>query len=315
MRGECPQMLKKATKSKGRKPRAMVATWSDDESEQESEKSNSEDEIGLMAFEDKDTEVSTSYDSYTVDDWIEEYASLMDKFKEIRRENRHLKKKINNMAHSAPETEEQNPLSQEIENLKSEKESLLVNIDNVKLSLQEKDKELKSVSEKLVTAQSENLTLQTKLTETENTLKKAQSDLAKLVDGKENLNALLGNKINVGKLGLGFVPTEAKKKKNKHGKQAFIVQSKNPRECMYSHFTAPKKHHFDNHATLKKQSSAQQGMNKQSSYIKHAATVCNKQTIQKHGTKLIQKNQNLQQRHAGKTQKNTLANVSNAPRK
>ncbi|MQM15915.1 hypothetical protein Taro_048868, partial [Colocasia esculenta] len=86
MKGECPKNKKEKYKkiNKFNKPKAMVATWSDeDPSENEKEKSSSSEseEICFMANS-FDGKVGTSFEDYTIDDWQDAYAELVENYSE-----------------------------------------------------------------------------------------------------------------------------------------------------------------------------------------------------------------------------------------
>ena len=85
----------------------MICTWSDEEEEEEEEDEDttSEEEedrkLCLMAKEDEenDDEVSSPFEEYSLSDWEEAYAELLEKHDNVRRENRHLKKKLDSIVH------------------------------------------------------------------------------------------------------------------------------------------------------------------------------------------------------------------------
>ena len=92
-------MLKlKQIKGKTTKPRAMVYTWSEEEEEDEGDTSFDDEDnrkLYLMAKEgEENDQVSSSFENYTLSDWEDAYAELVDKIDNLRRDNRHLKKKI-----------------------------------------------------------------------------------------------------------------------------------------------------------------------------------------------------------------------------
>ena len=99
MKGECPENKKEKHKrfQKYKKPKAMVATWSDeDTSEEEEEKKSSSSESEEICFmaNSTDGKVNTSFEDYSVEDWQDVYAELVERYSEMRKENKHIKKKL-----------------------------------------------------------------------------------------------------------------------------------------------------------------------------------------------------------------------------
>ena len=80
----------------------MICTWSDEsEDEDEDEDSSSEEEdkkskLCLMAFGDEEIEdeVNSPFEDYSLSDWEDAYSELLDKYDDLKRNNKHLKKKI-----------------------------------------------------------------------------------------------------------------------------------------------------------------------------------------------------------------------------
>ena len=67
MWGECPELQKKFKKDKFRKSKAMVATWSDEESDSSEESEDQMANICLMAHEDDSSEVNSEIDTITIE--------------------------------------------------------------------------------------------------------------------------------------------------------------------------------------------------------------------------------------------------------
>ncbi|MQM02406.1 hypothetical protein Taro_035173 [Colocasia esculenta] len=67
MRGECPELHKKFKKDTRRKPKAMIATWSNDEEETSSEEENNEPSVCLMAQEEESSEAVGEQTSSDID--------------------------------------------------------------------------------------------------------------------------------------------------------------------------------------------------------------------------------------------------------
>ena len=85
----------------------MICTWSDEsDDEDEDEDSTSEEEdkkskICLMAIGDEEIEtvVNSPFEDYSLSDWEDAYSELLDKYDNIKRDNKHLKKKLNLIVH------------------------------------------------------------------------------------------------------------------------------------------------------------------------------------------------------------------------
>ena len=103
---ECPEIVRiRTSKIKGKKTKAMICTWSD-ESDDEDEDSTFEEEdkkskICLMAIGDEEikNEVNTPFEDYSLSDWEDAYSELLDKYDDVKRDNKHLKKKLNQIVH------------------------------------------------------------------------------------------------------------------------------------------------------------------------------------------------------------------------
>ena len=98
---ECPETVRvRSSKIKGKKTRAMICTWSDEsEDEDADEDSTSEEEdkkskICLMAIGDEEIEdeVNSPFEDYSLSDWEDAYSKLLDKYDDLKRDNKHLKK-------------------------------------------------------------------------------------------------------------------------------------------------------------------------------------------------------------------------------
>ena len=83
MRGECPKLKKMLEKKKkdhrhkGKRTKAMVATWSNDDTSSDSSTStsnqDSDDELCFMVFEDDCEEVNSNSGSLSPQEWEEAY--------------------------------------------------------------------------------------------------------------------------------------------------------------------------------------------------------------------------------------------------
>ena len=93
-----------------------------------------------------------------------------------------------------------------ISDLRSENKKLLCEIDDIKMKIQKYLKESNISKEKFEAVKNVNLELQNNSNKLQKELEKKQKILESLTQGKENLNAILGSKINFNKEGLGYVP-------------------------------------------------------------------------------------------------------------
>ncbi|MQM14413.1 hypothetical protein Taro_047344 [Colocasia esculenta] len=126
IRGECLELKKKLKKNKFtfKKAKAMMATWSD-EDEDDNAHGSSKDEVihCLMARSEDSAEVNSSFENYTIDEWEEAYTVLFEKFCEYKFENKALKKKINSLVHNKSNDEQIAILNKEIEMMKVDQEA------------------------------------------------------------------------------------------------------------------------------------------------------------------------------------------------
>ena len=70
----------------------MVATWSDEDSDTSSSSEDQKDNLCLMALEDNSYEVNFELESVSNEQWEEAYELLYEKFKNLKQENKMLKK-------------------------------------------------------------------------------------------------------------------------------------------------------------------------------------------------------------------------------
>ena len=135
----------------------MICTWSDKEEDDDEDTSSEEEDkkLCLMAIgDDEDNDQVTSpFEDYSNSDWEEAYSEILDKYEHVKRDNRHLKKKINSLVHDttlsdknafqeAQINELKNSLIEHekntkiISNLKAEKENMFTIIDELKIRMQ-----------------------------------------------------------------------------------------------------------------------------------------------------------------------------------
>ena len=98
-----------------------------------------------------------------------------------------------------------------LSDLRSENEKLLCEIDDIKIKIQKYLEESNISKKKFEAIKSVNIELQNNVEKLQKDLDEKQKILESLTQGKENLNVILGSKINVNKEGLGYVPKIKKK--------------------------------------------------------------------------------------------------------
>ena len=167
------------------KPKAMIYTWSDeeeDEDEESSSKDNSDEKLCLIVIreEEDDEKVTSPFEDYSCSDWEDAFVELLDKYDHVRRDNKHLKKKINFIVHDNSINEKSACLEVEIfelrktldeceqdkvviTNLKSKNENLRNVIDELKLRMQKYEEKTKTVIEKYEAVKGVNEQLQRKI--------------------------------------------------------------------------------------------------------------------------------------------------------
>ena len=83
----------------------MICTWSNEEEDDDEDTSSEEEDkkLCLMAIGDKEDNdhVTSPFEDYSNSDWEEAYFEILDKYEHVKRDNRHLKKKINSLVHDA----------------------------------------------------------------------------------------------------------------------------------------------------------------------------------------------------------------------
>ena len=124
MRGECPELLKKLKKEKSRRPRAMVATWSDEDSTEQSSEDMNELMESLCLMAHNDDQVNSEPEEISSEDWEIAYLALYDRYKSIRKENKLLKKKLELIKANECLPEKCKELEKENEIMKNENEVL-----------------------------------------------------------------------------------------------------------------------------------------------------------------------------------------------
>ena len=125
MQGECLDLQKKYKKDNVRRPKAMVATWSDKESDSSSDSEDQVTNIYLMAHEDDSSKVNFELHSITIEKWEDLYEIFYTKYKKLKHENKSLKVKITTQDNLEDQVKKAECIIVENDLLKSKKESLL----------------------------------------------------------------------------------------------------------------------------------------------------------------------------------------------
>ena len=84
MRGECPKLLRKIKRERYHKNKAMVATWSDEDSDTSSSSEDQKDNLCLMAIGGDSCEVNFELEFVSNEQWEEAYELLYEKFKNLK---------------------------------------------------------------------------------------------------------------------------------------------------------------------------------------------------------------------------------------
>ena len=230
MRGECPELLKKAKCEKGKKPRAMVATWSDEEP-QEVDSEDMDDLMESLCLMANGDEVTSETESISNEQWETAYLTLYSKYKKIRSENKSLKMKIENMAHVPHEDEIDLALQTKNASLKIDLENLnskVKDIESLEAQLVKTKKENEELFRNLSKCQKQVVDLQKEIVNKENELKNNQFSLKKFDKGKQTLNNLLSIPMNFQNEGLGFIPNGKQKAQQANKKITFVASSSKP---------------------------------------------------------------------------------------
>ena len=121
MRGECPDLKKKLKNQMIEKTRAMLATQSDEDEGKDKQSLDDEEITCLMAKTEESSEVITSYENFSVDDWEEAYTLLFEKLTELKSKNKSLNKKLNKNLNKNSNFEQFEMQSIKIKNIRNEK--------------------------------------------------------------------------------------------------------------------------------------------------------------------------------------------------
>jgi len=77
---------------------------------------------------------------FLFNEWEEVYTKLFDRYDDLRKDNKFLKNKTNNMAHDASSKKKNECLEQEVLNLKEKNEELEKDINEMNLKMEELEK-------------------------------------------------------------------------------------------------------------------------------------------------------------------------------
>ena len=88
--------------------------------------------------EDNDDEVNSPFEDYSLSDWEDAYSDLLDKYDNVKRDNKHLKKKMNLIVHDKTEKEKITKLEIQISELKNslndcEQDKIFISDINLKM--------------------------------------------------------------------------------------------------------------------------------------------------------------------------------------
>ncbi|XP_072087067.1 uncharacterized protein [Arachis hypogaea] len=175
-KSDCPQ-LKKGEKSKKDKKKVMMATWEDLENDTSSESSDQEAQLCLMADHNDEDEVDLSDLSidelhYIIKDISVNSKKLLDKYAKCKKENKALRTENDLLLKKVKANETSNEKF-----LKEENIALRAELEKYKLKHE-------------VTASTDLISENKKLNEQ---IKNLNEDLAKFVQGSQNLNKLLAS--------------------------------------------------------------------------------------------------------------------------
>ena len=124
----------------------MVATWSNDDTSSDSHNStsnqDSDDELCFMAFEDDHEEINSNSRSLSPQEWEEAYELLHKKCKKLKKKNKSLKKKITECVHDTSLSDELELFKKRLEEEREDKECILKSLDEIKLRVQQIDREI-----------------------------------------------------------------------------------------------------------------------------------------------------------------------------
>ncbi|MQM06884.1 hypothetical protein Taro_039715, partial [Colocasia esculenta] len=148
----------------------------------------------------------------------------------MRKENKHIKKKIENIYHNQSSNHRISELETEVTDLLEEKENLLNLIDDLKLASQKASQEFRELIEKLKIEKQEKEQKIEEIETLKNQLKERDEVIQTFTKGKDNLEALLGTNMATTSHGLGFNKKKPQKDKSgeKKGKAPQINFVKGP---------------------------------------------------------------------------------------
>ena len=135
MQGECLKLQKKLKKDKIKRPKAILDTWNDEESDSTSESKDQVANLCLITHEDNSSEVNSKIDFITTEQWEELYENLYTKYKKFKYENKTLKIQLALQCNSEEQLKNVECIRAENESLKSKNESLINKIALLDLDL------------------------------------------------------------------------------------------------------------------------------------------------------------------------------------
>ena len=157
-----------------------------------------------MAFKDDHEEVNSKLENLSTQEWEEAYELLHKKCSRLKRENKFLKNKITECVHDTSLLDELELCKKMLEEEREDKEGALKFLDEIKLRVQQMDKEIHSHLDESKSLSIANQRLKSELETTLKALAKSKNKLNKFVKGKEALDSLTMITSNKEKRGLDF---------------------------------------------------------------------------------------------------------------
>ena len=157
-----------------------------------------------MAFEDDHEEVNSNFGSLSPQECEEAYELLHKKCSILKRENKSLKHKITECVHDTSLVDELEQCKNMLQEEREDKERALNSLDELKLRVQQMDREIQPHTAESKSLYLENQKLKFELEAIQKALAEPENKLNKFVKGKEALNNLTTITSNREKRGLGF---------------------------------------------------------------------------------------------------------------
>ena len=157
-----------------------------------------------MAFEDDHEEVNSNFRSLSLQEWEEAYELLHKKCSILKRKNKSLKNKITECVHDTSLVDELELCKKMLEEEREYKERALKSLDELKLRVQQMDREIQPHLAESKSLSLENQKLKSEFEAVQKALAESEIKLNKFVKGKEALDSLTNITSNREKRGLDF---------------------------------------------------------------------------------------------------------------